>query len=275
MRGYKTDQSLREALEDYIQATPEEGTADIMPHERIMLANVLKMRDMCVVNVMIPRADIVAIDASLSQTDLMALLAERQYSRFPVFRETLDEVVGTLHIKDILGQMARGEVFNLSPLIREVPVVSPSLPVIDLILQMRETRKHMVMVVDEYGGIDGLVTIGDVIETIFGQIGDEYDSPDAPELLSRPDGSVLIDARVSLLQFEQTYGPCFSEDDKDNSDTIGGLVCALAGRVPGRGELIRYPDRDDLTFEILDADHRRIYRLRLKQAPTPQPVDEE
>jgi magnesium and cobalt transporter len=267
VRGYQTDHSLREALEDYIQATPEEGTGDVTLHERLMLANVLKMRDLSVVDVMIPRADIVAVEENISRDDFFGQLAVRQYSRFPVYRHTLDDVIGTVHIKDILAHLAQHKDFTVSELVRPVPVVAPTLLVSDLIMHMRENRKHMVMVVDEHGGIDGLVTIGDVIETIFGQISDEYDVGADELIVTRPDGTVIIDTRLGLVDFEKRFGKFFTADDYDQGDTIGGLVSSLAGHVPARGEIIRHTT-STLKFEVIDSDARRIYRVRVKNLPT-------
>lgn len=263
VRGYKTDNSLRDALEEYIQATPDQGTTDVSVHERLMLSNVLKMRDQCVVDVMIPRADIVAVDVNISREEFLHLVAERQYSRFPVYRGTLDDVIGTLHIKDIVAHLAQNKPFEVRDLVREVPVVSPSLPISDLVMQMRENKKHMVLVVDEYGGIDGLVTIGDVIETIFGQIGDEHDQSEEDLIMQRPDGSLIIDTRLTLADFERRFGSCFTDDERDEHDTISGLILAIAGHVPARGEVIRHPG-SHLKFDVVDGDSRRIYRVRVK-----------
>lgn len=271
VRGYyKTDNSLRNALEEYIQATPEEGTLDLSLHERLMLSNVLKIRDLTVSEVMIPRADIVAIDANLTRSDLFRLLAERQYSRFPVYRNTLDDVIGTLHIKDVLAHLAQGREFTILELVRPVPIVSPTLPVSDLIMQMQENRKHMVMVVDEYGGMDGLVTIGDVIETIFGQIADEYDIGNDDRINERPDGSFILDTRLGLDEFEDKFGSVFTDDDREHNDTISGLIYSMAGRVPTRGEVIQHPS-SGLKFEVIDGDARRIYRVRIKNIPNVKP----
>lgn len=271
VRGYyKTDNSLRNALEEYIQATPEEGTLDLSLHERLMLSNVLKIRDLTVSEVMIPRADIVAIDANLTRSDLFRLLAERQYSRFPVYRNTLDDVIGTLHIKDVLAHLAQGREFTILELVRPVPIVSPTLPVSDLIMQMQENRKHMVMVVDEYGGMDGLVTIGDVIETIFGQIADEYDIGNDDRINERPDGSFILDTRLGLDEFEEKFGSVFTDDDREHNDTISGLIYSMAGRVPTRGEVIQHPP-SGLKFEVIDGDARRIYRVRVKNIPNAKP----
>ena len=273
LTGYKSDNSLRQALEEYIQATPIEGTNDVSVHERLMLANVLKMRDQCVVDVMIPRADIVAIDEQITRDEFFRLLSEQQYSRFPVYRGTLDDVIGTVHIKDVLANLAQNKPFEISDLIREVPVVSPSLPISDLIMQMRENRKHMVMVVDEYGGIDGLVTIGDVIETIFGQIGDEYDQNQDDMIVTRPDGTLIIDTRLSLDAFEAKFGDFFTDEECADNDTIGGLIMFIAGHVPARGEIIRHPT-SGLKFEVVDGDSRRIYRVRIKDIASATPRTE-
>lgn len=267
VRGYKTDSSLREALEEYIQATPEEGTGDITTHERLMLANVLKMRDLRVVDVMIPRAAIVAVDVTITRETFFALLAEKQFSRIPVYRDTLDDVLGTVHIKDILAHLASGQDFTMQELLRPVPVVSPTLPVTDLIMQMRENRKHMVMVVDEYGGIDGLVTIGDVIETIFGQLADEYDQAIEDMIIDRKDGTYTVDTRLTLGQFETRFGSFFTSEEKEQNDTISGLIFSLAGHVPARGEIIRH-SASPLKFEVIDGDSRRLYHVRVKNIPS-------
>jgi magnesium and cobalt transporter len=251
VRGYKTDTGLREALEEYIQATPEEGTGDVTLHERLMLANVLRMRDLDVTDVMIPRADVVAIEANISRHDFEKILAKQQF------------VIGTLHIKDVVAHLAEHREFTILELVRPVPIVSPSLPVADLIMQMREHRKHMVMVVDEHGGIDGLVTIGDVIETIFGQIDDEYVVATDDMINPRPDGTVILDARLSLVDYESRFGTTFSPADKEENDTLGGLVMSIAGRVPARGELVQDP-YSKMIFEVIDSDARRVYRIRLR-----------
>jgi magnesium and cobalt transporter len=263
IKGYKTDNSLRTALDDYIQATPAEGTADITHHERLMLSNVLKMRDMRVVDVMIPRADIVAVSIDISREEFFTLLGERQFSRYPVFRQTLDDVVGTIHIKDIMSYMAQDKPFVIRDLIREVPVVAPSLPIADLIIEMRENKKHMVMVVDEYGGIDGIVTIGDVIETIFGELADEHEQPEDALIERQPDGTIIIDARMMLSDFEVRFNAEFTPEEKEQNDTIAGLVTMLSGHVPARGEIIRH-GTTRMKFEVIDADPRRVYRVRVK-----------
>lgn len=264
-RARQEEANLREVLEDYIEDLKEEDPHLVASHERLLISNILKLRDLTVVDVMIPRADIAAIDLGTSQSDLLALLSQRQFSRFPVYRDTMDDVVGTIHIKDILSLLATGREIVIRDLIRDVPIVSPSLPVLDFMLKMKQIRKHMALVVDEYGGIDGLVTIGDALEAIVGEIEDEHYQDQSAQITEKDDGSVLADARVDIETFEEKFGHLLSEDDREEADTLGGLVFSLAGRVPARGEVIQHDS--GMVFEILDADPRKITRLRIRNIP--------
>ena len=259
---------LREALEEYIEELEEGDNNDpsIANHESSLISNVLKLRDRTVTDVMIPRADIASIDVNSSKEQFMALLSEKAFSRIPVYRETLDDILGTVHIKDILSAMESGNDVNLKSLLRPVPIVSPSLPVLDLLLKMKSDRKHMVMVVDEYGGIDGLATIGDVIEAIVGEFDDEFDTESAPQMTVRQDGTVIADARIDIEDFENRFGDVLSEEEREEVDTLGGLVFFTANRIPARGELIKH--ETGMIFEIIDADQRRINRLRIQNIPS-------
>ena len=261
-------ESLREALEEYIEELEEEVGANpsIATHESALISNVLKLRDTSVIDVMIPRADIAAIEINSSMEDLMELLSEKQFSRIPIYKETLDEILGTIHIKDILSHVASGLTINLKSLIRPVPIVSPSLPVLDLLLKMQQDKKHMVMVVDEYGGIDGLATIGDVIESIVGEFDDEFDTELSPQMILKKDGSVIADARIDIDDFENEYGRILSDEEREEVDTLGGLVFYTANRIPARGEIIEH--ETGMVFEIIEADQRRINRLRIQNIPT-------
>lgn len=256
---------LREALEEYIEEMDNRPEESVASHEKSLITNVLKMRDLTVVDVMIPRPDIAAIPVNASQDQLMQLLSEKQYSRIPVYRESLDDVLGTVHIKDILACVAAGRAVRLPEMIRDVPVVSPAMPVLDLLLLMKESRKHMALVVDEFGGIDGLATIGDVIEAIIGEVDDEFDREEQPQIVRRADGTLLVDARVDIEEFEEQFGNLLSEDEREDADTLGGLVFSIAGRVPARGEVIKHDS--GMIFEIVDADPRRVNTLRIKNIP--------
>lgn len=268
LRG-RSETSLREAIEDYIEEADndDEDTDSISAHERALIGNILKLQDLKVVDVMIPRADIIAVDINISEQEILSLLSEKQHSRLPVYRDNLDEVVGSIHIKDILACLAAKEDLHIENLIRDVPIVSPSMTVPDLLLMMRQMRKHMALVVDEFGGIDGLVTIGDVIESIVGEIDDEYDLDDDPVIFENKDGSITADARAPLDEFQEQYGYFLSEEELEDIDTIGGLIFALAGRVPGRGEILSH--ECGISFEIIDADPRRVNRVIVRNLPLP------
>lgn len=265
----KNDTTLREAIEEYI-VEGESGTgalASISAHERLLLSNILKLEDDRAVDVMIPRADIFAIDINTSQEELLQMLSKKQHSRIPVYRETLDDVVGTIHIKDILSCLANNSKVEIEDLVRDVPIVSPSMHVLDLLLMMKQLRKHMALVVDEFGGIDGLVTINDIIESIVGEIEDEYDQQEEPQIVENKDGTVLADARLDIEEFERIYGEVLTEEEREDVDTLGGLISSIAGRVPARGEIITHDT--GMVFEIIDADPRRVNRVLIKNIPIP------
>lgn len=262
----KSDTSLREAIEEYIDE-PQNPTSDpITAQERLLFTNILNMRDIRVYDIMIPRADIAAIEVGTNKDELLKFLADHQFSRFPVYKENLDNILGSVHLKDVVRTLAHGGKIKLKELLTDIPIVSPSLPILDLLLVMRKTRRHMALVVDEYGGIDGLVTIGDVIETIIGEMDDEHDTDEEPAMIDAPDGSILADGRVDLEKFEQRFGSILSEEEREENDTLGGLAFAIAGRVPARGEVLTHQPTG-MIFEIVDADPRKISRIKIRNIP--------
>ena len=258
--------SVRETIEELVELDSNgQEEKSVTNHEKVLISNVLKVRRMAAADVMVPRADIVAIAADATQEDLLALLAEKPFSRLPVYTETLDDVIGSVHVKDILMTLAQGQDVILKDLVREVTVISPAMPLLDLLLQMRLTRRHMVLVVDEFGGIDGLITIGDVIEAITGEIHDEHDPEDGAELVQKPDGTYIADARLTLNDFEIQFGNLLTDQEKAESDTLGGLVTYMSGHVPVRGEVITHSS--GVVFEIIESDLRRVSRLRIGNIP--------
>ncbi len=264
----KNDTSIRDTIEEYIESEENvEQDALLSIHEKTLLSNVLELHNIVASDVMIPRADIIGIPHNITHKNLLALLAEKQYSRFPVFKDTLDNIVGLIHIKDVLTMVARDETFDMDELIRDIPIISPSMHVLDLLTQMRLTRKHLVLVVDEFGGIDGLITIGDLIEAIVGEIDDEHNLEVQPAMTLQTDGSIMADARYDIDEFEDIYGRILSEEERDENDTLGGLTFFLAGRVPARGEVLTHSS--GMVFEIEDADPRRVKRLRIRNIPQP------
>lgn len=262
----KNDYTLRETIEEFIEDSDADEDNPASLHEKTLIANVLKLRDTPVVDAMIPRADIVAIDSSLEQQDLLGQLADIQYSRLPVYKEKLDDVLGTIHIKDVLSALAKGQKLAIDDLIRDVPIVAPSMNILDLLIEMRHTRKHMAMVVDEFGGIDGLVTIGDIIEEIVGQLEDEHDTDVQPCIVKLDDESLIADARYDIDEFEDEFGHILSEEEREENDTLGGLAFYMAGRVPVRGEVLTH--ESGMVLEILEADPRRVNRIKIKNVPS-------
>ena len=263
----KNDPSLRETIEEYIESKndDEKENALLSNHEKVLLANVLGLHTIYAKDVMVPRADIIGVPHDITQKELFALFSEKQFSRYPVYKGTLDNIVGSVHIKDILISVARGEKFSMDSLIRDIPIISPSMHTLDLLTQMRITRKHIVLVVDEFGGIDGLVTISDMIESIVGEIDDEHNMEIQPEISLQSDGTLIADARYDIDEFEEIYGEILNKEERDENDTLGGLIFDLAGRVPVRGEVIKHSS--GMVFEIVDADPRRVKRLRIRNIP--------
>lgn len=264
--GGRGDNTLRDAIEELIEER-DSAESSIAADERVLLANILKLRDRTVVDAMVPRADIVAVASDVTLPELVKRFSDEAHSRMPVYRESLDDAIGMVHIKDVLGCVADQKPFDLQSIIREVLIVAPSMPVLDLLLHMRQTRQHMALVVDEFGGIDGLVTIEDLVEEIVGEIEDEHDDAVEPKVVPRTDGSLIADARLPIEDFEARVGRIFEEEELEDIDTLGGLVFSLAGRVPARGELLRHPS--GVEFEVIEADPRRIKRLRVRNLPPP------
>jgi magnesium and cobalt transporter len=260
LRRRDKNEAVREAIEELIEETPESDTP-ITDDQRVLLANILKLRDKTVADVMVPRTDIVSIAADIPLDEVVRLIQTEAHSRYPVYRESLDDVIGMIHIKDVLAYWGTSKKFNLRDILRRVVFVAPTLPVLDMLLDMRRSRTHMALVVDEFGGTDGLLTIEDLVEEIVGEIEDEHDVAQAPTLVRRADGRTTID----LL--EQEIGPVLSDDERQEIDTMGGLIFSLLGRIPERGEVVRHPS--GVEFEVLDVDPRRIRRLRVRPAARP------
>ena len=261
--------SLREALGELIEETDTKA-AEIDPQERALLANILKLHQLTAEDVMIPRADIVAAEHTLTLEELLEVMSKQAHSRVPVYRQSLDDVIGMAHIKDVLVWWSRPAEFQIAKILRPVLFIAPSMRVLDLLLEMRATRHHLALVVDEFGGIDGLVTIEDLVEEIVGEIEDEHDVEVGPSLEEGAGGTLIADARVPIEEFESRVGLVLPGEEREEIDTLGGLVFALAGRIPARGEVIVHPS--GLEFEVIDADPRRIKRLRVRNLPQ-KPVE--
>jgi CBS domain containing-hemolysin-like protein len=227
-----------------------------------------------VADVMTPRADIVAVELSTPFEAVVAQFAEAEHSRMPIYRETLDDPVGVVHVKDIFRLLADDEKHPapgdviLHKLRRDALYVPASMRAADLLLRMRTGRIHMALVIDEFGGTDGLVSMEDLIEAVVGEIDDEHDDAAAVAIVARPAGVFDADARAPLEELEAALGRELAPSDmEEDIDTVAGLVVALAGRVPQRGEVIAHPDGYE--FEVVEADPRRVRRVRVRGGPSP------
>lgn len=272
-KASNSNEQLQEALEEYIEELKESDLDDeSADNQKELITNVLNTRDLRVADVMIPRANIVAIEQNATMDDLKRLFAERQFSRLPVYAENLDRIVGSIHIKDILNCLLENRPCVLSEMVREAMIVHPGLPIMDLFKQMREDKKHMALVVDEHGGIDGLVTMNDVIEAIVGDMNDEFEQDEPAKYIERPDGSITADARMEMDDFEERYGRFLTPDEREDIETLGGLAFHIAGHVPKRGEVLRHAS--GVTLDILDADARKVNRVRVRNLPQQDTSDE-
>ena len=298
--------SLRDDIEDALEQP--QNADDFSPQERIILRNVLELHEHRVRDIMIPRADIVAVAINSTLAEVLTTFRTAGHSRLPVHGETLDDPRGMIHIRDFVDYLAgavevgmrkrkrptpeeaasgaeaetetasekRSQRFAAvgaldlstqlthSSVIRPVLFVPPSMPALDLLVKMQASRTHMALVIDEYGGTEGLVSIEDVVEMIVGDIEDEHDFEEEPRIDEIADREFMVDARADLTVVSERTGVDLDKiAESDDVETIGGLIASIAGRVPARGEIIRLPDRA-LEFEIVDADPRRITRVRIR-----------
>ena len=266
--GRNGEGTVREVIEELIEDVDDDST-QIGADQGALIVNILKLHELTAEDVMVPRADIVAADIDSGMEDLVDVMAREAHSRLPVYSEQLDNVVGFAHIKDVLTTVRRTPRVAVKDIVRDILFASPSIRVLDLLLEMRASRTHMAIVVDEFGGVDGLVTIEDLVEEIVGEIEDEHDT-EGPTIIRRPDGSVLADARTEIEELEKLIGEFASGEEREEIETLGGVVFRLIDRVPRRHEVIAHPS--GLEFEIVDADPRRIKRLCVRDL---RPVDGE
>jgi len=262
--------SVRDDIEDALSESEPSG--DFTPHERTLLRNVLQLHDVRVKDLMIPRADVVSLRIDASVAEAIDLFRTAAHSRVPVYHETLDDPRGMIHIRDLVQYMTPGqEAEQLAKslasagVVRPVLYAPPSMPALDLLVRMQASRTHMALVVDEYGGTDGLVSIEDIVESIVGDIEDEHDERVGQLVSEGADGAFYVDARAPLEEVSKAMKFDFTaEGAQEDIDTIGGLLIAGAGRVPSRGEILAGPGGYE--FEILDADPRRVKRMTIRPA---------
>ena len=289
--GLGEEPDLREVIEDALARGKEAGGDTFSAQERAMLRNILRFGKLTVEDVMVPRADIIAVEDTITIAELLRVFREAEHSRLPVYNETLDDPRGMIHIRDLmwwittaaeknattldLAAVDLGKTVGAINIVREILYVPPSMPVLDLLLRMQSSRLHLALVVDEYGGTDGLVSIEDLIEEVVGEIDDEHDVAEEPLIREDARHGFIADARTPIETLEQRFGiELLSPEQEEDIDTIGGLVFALAGRIPARGERVHHPS--GIEFEVLDADPRLIKKLRIhtpqqhEDAPAPE-----
>jgi CBS domain containing-hemolysin-like protein len=285
--GLGEEPDLRRLIEDAL-ARSKSDTLSVQ--ERGMLLRILRFGALTVEDVMVPRADIVAVDDSVSIEELLRVFRTEEHSRVPIYHETLDDPRGMIHIRDLMSWITEeanggeGEKLNLSKvdlsrsaasirITRELIYVPASMSVLDLLLRMQTLQLHLALVVDEYGGTDGLVSIEDLVEEVVGDIADEHDVEDEPMIRKDPRLGLIADARIPIEEMEEHLGVELVPDEQEEDiDTLGGVVFSLTGRVPARGELVPHPS--GIEFEVLDADPRRIKKLRIHVPKEPEPAAE-
>ena len=264
--GEDSEPTLREEIEEAIdEAEESQGShqvaGDLSPAERQMLRNLLHFGEQTAGDICVTRGDIMAVPSSISFDDLVRAFADACHSRLPVYGESLDDVTGMNHIKDVfMAKVDPSRDRSMSSLMREPLFVPESMGVIELLARMRQQRIHLAIVVDEFGGTEGLVTIEDVVEEIVGDIEDEHDEAEAGMLTMLDEGLWEADARIELEELARAVDPRLTWEE-DEVDTLGGLVFLLAGHIPAKGECVAHPS--GWTLEALDSDPRRIIRVRL------------
>ena len=254
------DQELEQFVAKRINADDSNGKT--LSHENELLKNLAGLRGITASDVMVPRVDIVSVAMSDDFNEIVKQLIKTNHSRVPVRNESLDDIVGILHIKDVLANLFLKEKQNIKSLLKKPIFVSPSISLLDLLYEMRIKRRHLALIVDEYGGIDGLVTIEDLVEELVGEIEDEHDLSSECRLERMRDGSIVVEARIIIDLVEGFIQSIRKEDLNEEIETLGGFIVSIAGRVPVKGEVIKYSP-SGLKFEILEADPRKVILVKL------------
>ena len=260
----RRESSLRDTIEELIEEDESSPTQSIAEDEREILGNVLNLRNIHVQNIMVPRVEIVAVPVNTKIEDLISLFVETQKSSILVYQGTIDNIIGAVYLKDVANWFHMNKPFNINIFVKEILFVPPTMKTLDLILKMRETGIKLAAVVDEYGGVDGIVSFTDLIEEIIGDIQDVSEVKNQKKkVIKSSDGSVVADGKATFEEIQKYGGIKLSSSDK-TVETVGGLISLISGKVPVRGELIPYP-KYNIEFEILDADPRKVKNVRIRK----------
>ena len=264
IKSNNLDKNLDQELEQFVakRINADDSNGKTLSHENELLKNLAGLRGITASDVMIPRIDIVSVAMSDDFNEIVKQLIKTNHSRVPVRNESLDDIVGILHIKDVLANLFLKEKQNIKSLLKKPIFVSPSISLLDLLYEMRIKRRHLALVVDEYGGIDGLVTIEDLVEELVGEIEDEHDLSSDCRLEKIEDGSIVVEARIIIDLLEGFTESIRKEDLNEEIETLGGFIVSIAGRVPVKGEVIKYSP-SGLKFEILEADPRKVILVKI------------
>lgn len=264
-RRRRKDSTLRDTIEELIEEDESSPTQSIAEDEREILGNVLNLRNIHVQNVMVPRVEIVAVPVNTRIEDLMSLFVESQKSSILVYQGTIDNIIGAVFLKDVANWFHMNKPFNINIFVKEILFVPPTMKTLDLLLKMRQTGIKLAAVVDEYGGVDGIVSFRDLIEEIIGDIQDVSESRNQKKkkVIKSSDGSVVADGKATFDEI-QKYGEIKISSNDKTVETVGGLISSISGKVPVRGELIVYP-KQNIEFEILDADPRKVKSVRIRK----------
>lgn len=254
-----TEGTARQAIDEIIGSADSAKDPSLEPEEKVLMKNILRLRDLTAEDVMTPRVDIKAVDVKISYADLAKTIAKSEFARLPVYSETLDDIVGCLHVKDVAN--ASKENFKCRDLLSQVLFIPTSMRLLELLIQMKATRVTMAFVVDEYGGIDGLVTSWDIIREMLGDI-DDLNASESNHAISRlSDNSLIVDGRFELETLQEAIHGVLSKEEIDTHDTVGGLVMHIAGRVPSVHEVLDHSSGTQ--FEVMDTDGRRVKQVRV------------
>ncbi len=255
---------FKESIVEMIEEHSGSDNTEISTEEKKILKNVLNFRDTKVSDIMIPRTDIVAIEQSITLDELTKTLINEEHTRMPVYKDSLDNVVGFVHIKDMIPILVNEKPFEIEKIIRELLVISPTMKNSDLLAKMRLSRVHMALILDEYGGTDGLVTLEDLVEEVLGDIKDEHDDSIEPEFIRLDENTIEANARLEISKLEKLLSKTIEDKEDTDFDTIGGLLLSMVGYVPVNGEKIYHPS--GIEFEILDSDPRRVKKILIRKS---------
>ena len=261
--GKLDEPNLRESMDELLDELDDDVV--MAPEGRVLIENILRTGDKTAYDVMIPRADIIAIPLNMKHDEMVQVMLDHPHSRYPVYKDDLDEVEGMIHVKDVFATTIKKENKRgaMRRMLRQVLFIAPKMPILDLLIEMRQEKKHMALVVDEYGGIDGLITIEDLIEEIVGDIEDEYDHNTQHDIKAEADGTYRVSARIPLGELEEIIGSFLQKEELEaDIDTLGGLIFNLCARVPSRGEVIIH-EASGVQFTVLSTDTRRIRTVQI------------